>query len=341
MAEKIIYDGDDFSEVVRQTSSYPYDEIYTYGGNDDIYLKYSATKVYAGAGSDYVNSTIERGNTIDLGSGNDVYIGTGFSKNSSYYDLVYGGDGSDKFYISTWGSRYYGEAGNDTFYSVGFNNLISGGSGTDTVDYSRQNSDADLAGAGIKVDLANGYATSGGDREEDLFSIENASGTSYKDTLLGSSGANALWGQSGNDVLKGGGGNDRLYGGNGNDDLYGGSGNDDLYGGRGSDHLTGNSGSDLFIFQSIKDSPNTSSRDVIFDFSRSQGDKIDLSDIDAISGGGDSKFHFIGSDSFSDTAGELRYSGGIVRGDVDGDGVADFSIKIDNGASLRASDFIL
>jgi serralysin len=335
-----IYDGDDFRDVVTQ-DSIPYDKIYTYGGNDDVYLSYSATKVYAGAGSDYVNSTVEHGNTIDLGSGNDVYIGTGFSQKSSYYDLVYGGDGSDKFYISTWASRYYGEAGNDTFYSVGFNNLISGGSGTDTVDYSRQNSDADLAGAGIKVDLANGYATSGGDREEDLFSIENASGTSYKDTLLGSSGANALWGQSGNDVLKGGGGNDRLYGGNGNDDLYGGSGNDDLYGGRGSDHLTGTSGSDLFIFQSIKDSPNTSSRDVIFDFSRSQGDKIDLSDIDAISGGGDSKFHFIGSDSFSDTAGELRYSGGIVRGDVDGDGVADFSIKIDNGASLRASDFIL
>lgn len=341
MAEKIIYDGDDFSEVVKQTSSYPYDEIYTYGGNDDIYLKYSNTYVEAGSGSDYVKSTYEGGNDIKLGSGNDVYIGQGYSGDSDYYDRVWGGTGNDKFYISTWASNYYGDDGNDTFYSVGRYNLIAGGAGTDTVDYSRQNSDNSLSGAGIKVDLSNEYATSGDGRKEELVSIENASGTSYKDTLLGSSGANALWGQSGNDVLKGGGGNDRLYGGNGNDDLYGGSGNDDLYGGRGSDHLTGNSGSDLFIFQSIKDSPNTSSRDVIFDFSRSQGDKIDLSDIDAISGGGDSKFHFIGSDSFSDTAGELRYSGGIVRGDVDGDGVADFSIKIDNGASLRASDFIL
>jgi serralysin len=342
MAEKIIYDGDDFREVVRQSASFPYDEIYTYGGNDDIYLKYSATTVFAGAGSDYVNSTVERGNDIDLGSGNDIYIGTGYSGNSANYDIVSGGDGSDKFYISTWASKYYGEAGNDTFYSVGFNNLISGGSGTDTVDYSRQNSDADLAGKGIQVDLSQGYATSGGGREEDLVSIESAKGTSYKDTLIGSSGSNGLWGQSGDDVLRGYGGNDRLYGGNGNDDLYGGSDNDDLYGGRGNDYLKGDSGSDLFIFQSVNDSPNTSSRDVIADFSRSQGDKIDLSDIDAIeSSSRDSAFDFIGSASFSGTAGELRYSGGIVRGDVDGDGVADFSIKIDNGASLRASDFIL
>ncbi|MBB1248226.1 calcium-binding protein [Rhizobium sp. G21] len=328
-----IYYGDNGRDDVSQSANRPYDEIYTRGGNDTIHLKANNTYVEAGAGNDYVHSTIEWGNDVYLGDGNDTYVGNGFSGDSDLYDRVWGGNGADTFKISTWASDYYGDAGNDTFYSVGFYNLISGGSGTDTVDYSRQNSDPDLAGAGIKVDLSQEYATSGDGTEEVLYSIENAKGTNYKDTLIGDSGANGLWGQNGDDILKGLDGNDKLYGG---------SGDDDLYGGRGLDRLTGNSGADFFIFQSTSDSPNNSNRDVIVDFSRSQGDQIDLMDIDAVkSSSRDNAFDFIGSAAFSDTAGELRYSGGIIRGDVNGDGRADFSIEVDNMASLRAGDFIL
>jgi hypothetical protein len=65
-------------------------------------------------------------------------------------------------------------------------------------------------------------------------------------------------------------------------------------------------------------------------------------DIDAIkSSSADNAFDYIGSAAFSGTAGELRYSGGIIRGDVNGDGRADFSIEVENTASLRSSDFIL
>ena len=80
------------------------------------------------------------------------------------------------------------------------------------------------------------------------------------------------------------------------------------------------------------------------------GDVIDLSAIDAITGGANDAFSFIGSVAFSNTAGELRFEnishGGpiwIVRGDIDGNGVSDLEIvlvitrrKSDHRRKLRA-----
>jgi Ca2+-binding RTX toxin-like protein len=318
----LIYDGNSANNTVNQ-NSYDYDEIYTYGGNDKITLSYSDTYVEAGTGNDKVVSYIEGDNSIFLGTGNDTYTGLGFSDDDSLFDDVHGGDGIDTFNVSTAISIYYGDAGNDVFNAVGFWNTFDGGSGRDTVSYLLQDSDPDLAGLGVEINLGSQFADTGDGRIEDLISIENAKGTSYADTVVGSSVANELWGMKGNDILKGA---------SGDDDLYGGLGSDDLYGGTGADY---------FIFQSIKDSVVGTNRDFIGDFTRSQGDKIDLFDIDAISGGGDSKFTFIGSNSFSDTAGELRFSGHIVSGDVDGDGKADFQIYVDNISSMKSSDFIL
>ena len=93
------------------------------------------------------------------------------------------------------------------------------------------------------------------------------------------------------------------------------------------------------------DSPVGSSVDTITDFSHAQADQIDLHLIDAINGGADDAFSFIGSAAFSHTAGELHYvavSGGLmVSGDVNGDGLADFQFKVQGVSSLQASDFLL
>ena len=60
---------------------------------------------------------------------------------------------------------------------------------------------------------------------------------------------------------------------------------------------------------------------------------------------GDQAFNFIGSAAFSGAAGQLRaeYSGGnaFVMGDVDGNGVADFVIRLDNLPIVTSSDFLL
>jgi serralysin len=341
------YLGNDYDNTVYQDD---YDSdltVYTNGGNDRIYLnlvgKYGGfNTVYAGADSDLVSNSFEGGNRVDLGSGNDSYVATGFSTSSKYYDVVYAGNGNDTFEVSTYHSDYYGESGNDSFFSVGYQNYFNGGSGTDTISYETQDEDDDLAGLGVSIDLGKGTAqTLGTSYKETLVSIENAIGTGASDKIYGSSVANKLWGDAGNDLIDGKGGNDTLYGGAGNDDLYGGSGNDKLYGGSGNDHLYGGSGADTFVFTSISDSKANSSRDVIQDFSRSQDDYIDLRTIDAdTTFGGNQSFDFIGSKGFSGEAGELRFSGGIVSGDVNGDGYADFSIKVAGMTKMYDSDFL-
>ncbi|MFD1327674.1 calcium-binding protein [Mycoplana ramosa] len=337
------YIGNDYANTVWQ-ENVPEVEIYTYGGNDKIYLNLVSRDggfnyVDAGAGNDYVKNWFEGGNEIYLGSGNDTYIHTGYAIDDSYRDYVYGGAGDDWFEVLTLQSKYYGGNDDDTFLSAGFRNYFDGGSGIDTLSYELQD-DSKLKGTGVFVDLEGKYAKVGSNKET-FNSIEDAIGTSYNDTLRGDSFGNNLEGGSGNDILWGRGGSDLLLGGYGSDELVGGSGNDYLIGGRGHDILNGGTGRDLFIFESINDSVVGTNRDIIEDFIRSENDKIDLSKIDAdTSARGNQAFHFIGTKSFSGDAGELRYSGNIISGDVNGDGRANFQIDA-NYTRYFSSDFIL
>ncbi|RCW27581.1 putative secreted protein (type I secretion substrate) [Ciceribacter lividus] len=338
--------GTSYNDVIYQ-DGYPYVNIYAYGGNDRIYLNLGGNYggfnyVNAGSGNDRVENTFEGGNRIYLGTGDDVYIGTGFSTAADYVDQVNAGDGNDAIQVYTYQSIYNGEAGNDRFYSVGWENTFHGGTGTDLISYKIQDGDADLRGYGIKIDLGNGYATATGYETETLISIENAVGTGYADTILGSSVANTLWGDNGNDLLNGYGGNDILLGGNGNDRIDGGSGNDRIYGDAGYDAMTGGTGADTFHFTKITDTRVGAYRDVVSDFHRSEGDKIDLRSIDADTHHtGNQTFDFIGTAAFSHTEGELRFSGGVLSGDVNGDGVADFQVGVSGLTRMYASDFYL
>ena len=178
-------------------------------------------------------------------------------------------------------------------------------------------------------------------------------GTKYKDKANGGLGNDVLDGKRGSDTLNGGKGNDELIGGqgadaliggNGKDKLLGGGGKDMLTGGRSADTLSGGKGGDMFVFASAKDA----NKDRITDFKSKQGDAMDVSGIDAISGNGtkqDDTFTFIGDADFSNTAGELRYSKQksqtLIQGDVDGDGRADFAVRLTQSMNLSADDFIL
>lgn len=113
------------------------------------------------------------------------------------------------------------------------------------------------------------------------------------------------------------------------------------------DDLYGGTGADRFIFKSVNELGTTkTATDAIFDFNRSQGDRIDLSAIDANTRlSGDQSFAFIGSGAFSKVAGQLRFdtsgSKHYVYGDVNGDGRADFVLEVYSSTKLVASDFIL
>lgn len=124
-----------------------------------------------------------------------------------------------------------------------------------------------------------------------------------------------------------------------------------IEGDAGKDTLTGGKGDDTFVYNRVDDS--MTNNDVISKATLDYGDTItdfeigkyviDLSGIDAIAGGGDDAFTFI-SGGFNNVAGELRYKkkDALVEADVDGDGLADFAILIENDpGKLTASDFVL
>lgn len=162
--------------------------------------------------------------------------------------------------------------------------------------------------------------------------IENAIGGSGDDIVVGNEADNALFGHRGSDRLIGDGGDDILSGGLGRDRLQGGD------------------GADLFVFDSVRGRIGS---DVIVDFDLAEGDKIDLSSIDARRhASGDQSFHFIGGHRFTGHAAQLRYKLGFVAGDLNGDGRADFHISVHlhagdgvaalgSSAHVTADDFIL
>ena len=90
-----------------------------------------------------------------------------------------------------------------------------------------------------------------------------------------------ITGTSRSDVLRAGDSGQTLIGVGGNDTLIGGKGNDTLISGGGGDVLTGGGGANTFKYVSLADSPKSAATatDTITDFSKSQGDKVDLSGI--------------------------------------------------------------
>ena len=170
-------------------------------------------------------------------------------------------------------------------------------------------------------------------------------GEAGQDTLIGGNNADKLIGGGSDDRLFGNNGADLLKGGGGADTLFGGAGADTLIGGTGHDEMDGQAGNDTFVFNSVSDSTADSHRDVIQHFAIGQ-DRIDLSAIDAETGvTGNQAFHFSDAPVFSGNKGELHAvrSGAntFVAGDVNGDGHADFSILVQGVIGLTVHDFIL
>jgi serralysin len=304
--------------------------IFARAGADTIILNRTddfggRNQVDAGTGNDKVVNMKEDGSVILLGAGNDTYVGTGFgSFANERADIVKGGAGNDKIAVSTFKSSYFGESGKDSFFSVGEQNTFHGGSGVDSISYIPRDDDNVSGGSGVAIDLGAGLAQTGTSRFERLISIENAAGTGVADAIAGSSVSNVLRGLGGDDEIAGRGGNDVLVG------------------GRGRDLLQGDSGADRFDFNGVLETTTGARRDVILDFNHAEGDRIDLRDIDANAGSsGNQAFSFIGGESFSGTAGELRFADGIVSGDKNGDGNADFEIELSGVASVFRSDFLL
>jgi Ca2+-binding RTX toxin-like protein len=293
-------------------------------------------------------------NTLSGGLGSDQLNGAAGA------DRLIGGDGSDLYYVDNAGdvvsetNAVASTGGIDTVYSFlgaytltdnvenlrllstgaangtgnGLNNVIDAGAGTNVLNGGAGIDTASYAYATAAVTANLGLTTAqatGGSGSDTLLNFENLTGSAYHDTLTGNALANTLNGGAGNDTLTGGAGNDLLNGGTGLDKLYGGA------------------GADKFDFNALSEMGlGAALRDVIGDFKSSEGDKIDLSTLDAnLLTAANDAFSFIGSSAFSSNAtGQLRFADGILYGSTDADTAAEFEIQLLGVSNLQTADLI-
>jgi Ca2+-binding RTX toxin-like protein len=335
------------------------------GGGIDI-LNYgdSATGVsvnlttganHGGAEGDVILDSIEiiRGSLFDdslTGDGNGTTL-----RGLAGDDSLHGLGGADRLDSGDGDDVLNGGAGADT---------IIGGGGIDTVSY------ADSVG-GPTINLITGINTNGDAEGDILVGIEIIEGSRlYGARVTGDSGVNIFHGLGslngfdglgGDDIAIGADYADYFYGGDGNDTLdgagyidglHGGAGDDVLIGGAGNDYLYGEAGADRFVYTALADVDvvaEPTEQEKISDFSSAQGDRIDLSAIDADgdAANGDNAFHLV-TGGFTGAGAELLLvplgTGRIswqVKLDVDGDRHTDFVVSVFINAPLTAADFVL
>ncbi|MBL8546774.1 MAG: matrixin family metalloprotease [Hyphomonadaceae bacterium] len=155
-----------------------------------------------------------------------------------------GQDGADSLYGLAGSDKLTGGAGDDQLTGGQGADVLDGGDGVDTARY-------DDSTSGVSIDLGANLVSGGTAAGDTLISVENLTGSGFKDMLTGNAGANTLHGLNGNDLLNGAGGDDFLYGGAGADELIGGA------------------GADTFVFKR-----GEGGRDSVYDFDGANGDVL-------------------------------------------------------------------
>ncbi|MGL6208968.1 MAG: calcium-binding protein, partial [Paracoccaceae bacterium] len=185
------------------------------------------------AGTDDTLAGTGGDNTLDGGAGNDSVSGFGG------VDKLFGGLGNDMLDGGEGNDSVLGGDGDDMLEGgIGADRLF-GGAGVDTASYATDT-------AGVVASLSNAATNTGTAAGDTFKSIENLTGGSGADTLVGNTVANTIVGGQGADRIDG----------------------------RGErDILTGGTGADAFVFSTATGSDN---RDTITDFEAGV-DKIELS----------------------------------------------------------------
>lgn len=313
-------------------------------GSDLLKGADGADSMQGGDGNDTVSGGIDN-DTLDGGLGDDDLLADAGA------DLLTGGDGSDTLSGGSDGDTLDGGLGNDLLQGDDGADFLIGSEGDDTLNGGSEN---DTLGGSIGNDSLLGGI--GDDSLSGFNGNDTLSGEAGADSLQGGLGVDVLFGGSENDRLQGDGGadtlagddgDDVLLGGDNSDQIDGGAGNDTITGGFARDDMTGGLGADRFVWN-LNDFGTglRAGADRVADFSQADGDVIDLSLIDASTAlAGNNAFTFIGAAAFSGVGGQLRFVQATghtyIEGDRNGDGTADFAIRLDGLITLGAGDFLL
>jgi Ca2+-binding RTX toxin-like protein len=267
------------------------------------------------------------------------------------YSYVPGTAGADVIFATDASEEIKGFAGNDRLYAGGGNDRIDGGTGADQMS----------GGAGNDIyivdDLGDRVSENiGGGVDEVISSVSFTLTTDVDNlTLVGGSAVNGTGNALANQLV-GNGFSNVLIGNQGADTIDGNGGNDTLNGGLQADRLMGGSGADTFVYNDqVESSVARGSIDVIYDFSATEGDRIDLTSIDAstkLAGNQD----FVIVDELTGTAGQMTiksygpmtmsYENGaaaatsygyIIEGDTNGDSVSDFTLLVNSATALTVA----
>ncbi|MBR0651508.1 calcium-binding protein [Roseomonas terrae] len=237
--------------------------------------------------------------------------------------------------------------GSDTITATGIASTVDGGAGDDRIWFSEHGLSRILGGDGNDRISLVGQTPSVTDGSS---TIDGGAGN---DRISASEAGDSILGGAGEDTIVAEGGADTILGGIGGDSILGGAGNDSIIGGSGGDTLSGGPGADRFVYDDgdsgVIKAGQLVAYDTILDFNRAQGDRVDLSAVDASTG-------MLGDQAFSAPlaagsptpvgAGSLRYMVGatetIIEGSTDADADMEFRIVIAvPGYTPIAADFIL
>ena len=280
------------------------DTLHGLAGNDTLFGGEGNDLIFAGEGDDFVGG----------GAGNDTIRG------SDGNDTIYGGLGDDNIGGGAGDDLIYGAAGRNTIWAGLGNDTVQGGSGSDTI----------YGGVGRNRLFGN---------EGDDLIIGGASGDligggAGNDTIRGGQHNDTIYGGLGNDNIGGGAGNDVIFGSTGNNTIWGGVGNDTIVAGAGREVMNGGPGADVFMFNSAAQIGIGAARDVITDF-QSGVDDIDLRALATtfngtagVLGGGQASFFYFAA-------------GGLLIGDQNGNGAADWVLQLTGATTVTVGDFLL
>lgn len=306
------------------------DTITTGAGNDIIKTGQGASTISAGQGANVIVSGADSDTITALGGGNRIHAGDGTNTvtTGGGRDVIFTGKGSDTIVAG---------GGMDQIHLHGGADTVDAGAGSDRLFLNYAAMTSAVSGGVAGGNLSTGYVGHIADLLGSSVDFQRAENF----TITTGSGNDSLSTGKGNDALSGGAGRDVFNGGGGSDTLFGGAGDDRLRGGLGDDITRGGAGADVFVFATVKETGTGTGHDVIRDFEAGT-DRIGLAGIDANWNlAGNQAFHFIGAAQFSSIEGELRYAAGLVTGDVNGDGLADFSIEVGPLLALTQHDFVL